>query len=739
MRKPIRASMIAAFSILLGTLALGCGDPASTTTGQGGSGGSGGGGGAGGLGGNGQGGTGGGTGCTEEATQACYSGAVGTNGVGQCKSGTQTCLNHQWGPCNGEVVPGAETCNGVDDDCNGQVDENFPSVTCGQGACQKTVDGCLNGMVPSCEPGAPAAETCDGTDEDCNGEIDNGINCPCSPDGSMRSCYSGGNGTVGVGECKNGSQTCVNGAWGACENEVLPKMEECDGKDNDCDGQNDENIPKINCGAGACLVTVDGCANGMVPTCTPGQPKPEACNGIDDDCNLFIDDGLGTLSCGMGGCAVTVPACSGGLPQTCVPGMMQMEVCDGVDNDCDGVTDEGNPGGGVSCNTMLPGVCATGTLNCTDGVLKCSPNTMATTESCDGKDNNCNGVVDEGNPGGNQTCMTGQPGACALGTTTCANGMLGCSATTMPKPEICDGVDNDCDMAIDEGTAGGMCTVPGKLGICAISSYVCQNGSLLCPQTVQPANSETCNGLDDTCNGTVDEGNPGGGGACTVPNKFGPCANGVFNCTNGNVTCTQTVFPASETCGYMVDNDCNGTVDNGCCPHSVCQAGPAMPSTCGNGCAAAVCSFGGGSWSYCCTQTWNNSCTIIADAACGAGTCCAHDVCTLGGPLANGCSSCISSICAAKPHCCTTGWNEICRDRTPTLCNGTSCTINGAQCPHSVCTTGANLNTQCNACVAAICAQNPSCCATGASSWNQTCVNLVGTVCTGIDPNWSCP
>src|SRR5262249_23721697 len=112
--------------------------------------------------------------CVDGKTQSCYTGAPATLGVGVCQSGTQTCAHGHFGACVGEVTPTAEVCDGLDNDCNGEVDDGLGQTVCGLGACQVVTPNCLNGMPQQCTPRDPSPETCDNIDNDCDGVIDNG-------------------------------------------------------------------------------------------------------------------------------------------------------------------------------------------------------------------------------------------------------------------------------------------------------------------------------------------------------------------------------------------------------------------------------------------------------------------------------------------------------------------------------------------------------------------------------------
>jgi hypothetical protein len=93
-----------------------------------------------------------------------------TASVGCCNGGTRACVAGVWGLCSGAT---GETCDGVDDDCNGAIDD-LGDITCGIGACRKTVPACASATLGVCIPNPPLSDTdgCNGIDDDCDGAVD---------------------------------------------------------------------------------------------------------------------------------------------------------------------------------------------------------------------------------------------------------------------------------------------------------------------------------------------------------------------------------------------------------------------------------------------------------------------------------------------------------------------------------------------------------------------------------------
>ncbi len=444
-------------------------------------------------------------------------------------------------------IPTPEVCDHEDNDCDGMVDEDFPPLEDPENCGDCGIECSRPNMSGTCELGV-CAFTCLPGFHDLNGDIDT--------DGCEYACI------------------VTNGG-----------VEACDGIDNDCD---DPAVPDedfvldtdpLNCGMCGRICQ----AIHATPICAAGT-----CGYA-----LPCDAGFADLIPGVIGCEYACPV----FPAVA-------ESCNNLDDDCDGMIDDGNPGGGASCGGG-PGICTPGTTTCSFGTLLCVGAGTPTAEVCDDIDNDCDGTVDDGFDKDNDPLHCGScapcnlPFAvegCSMGACTvafCQSGHVdldglaanGCEyACSFAGPEVCNGVDDDCDGDVDTDDPGiflpsNFCNTQGA---CAGTAPTC--GASACDPTVTwrcvyaaPVETNACGGLvlqetlcdgvDNDCDNAVDDAFPLLGSGCD-DGDVGICrGTGTYACNaaGDDVQCDITspgASPSPELCNGL-DDDCDGVFDDG--------------------------------------------------------------------------------------------------------------------------------------------------------------------------------
>jgi hypothetical protein len=588
-----------------------------------------------------------------------------SNAVGVC-FGQETCSASGWSGCDART-PAVEICDGMDNDCNGRADDGVspPAATCersvtGVGQCAGTwycqdPDGAgLADVGWTCSAPEPKVDICDFLDNDCDGVADQafrnaeglyvdprncgtcGMSCDGAiPNASAACVVTEGRARCEVAECaegyfRAGPTTCVPVSDDLCrpcvtDDNCTTPGDRCLTLDGgrfcgrDCGTGNLHGTPAGTCpegylcediGAGrqcvpdsgscACLEGDDGRARTCLAsnaagtcygqevceagvgwtTCSARTPAPETCNGVDDDCNAAIDDvpsrgEICQISNGFGTCQ-GIRDCDGAA-LVCEAKTPAAERCNYGDDDCDGSVDEGFGALFSSCSTGL-GVCERyGFLACKVDGTGTACNAVAgapQSETCDGLDNDCDGQTDEGAAFADKgkPCFDGL-GICQVaGVQICnpSGAGLVCSATRLPAApsELCDGLDNDCDGQTDEAFPDKDQVCEDGLGVCKrFGTKVCGNGGLICSATKGPSSVETCDLLDNDCDGLTDDGFVTNGryiGDNACGNCFTDCT-AIFAKPNASGQCDSA--GAAPSC-RMVCNagffDLNGVPDDGC-------------------------------------------------------------------------------------------------------------------------------------------------------------------------------
>jgi len=441
------------------------------------------------------------------------------------------------------VNPGAtEICNGIDDNCDRVIDTDAVDRSTWYPDADHDSYGDASAPDETCDP--PAGYIEDGTDcDDSNAAVNpgqteipyDGLDNDCSDgdltdvdgDGYDCACVAGGD------DCDDSDAGTHPGA-----------TEIADGVDQDCNGVVDDGTDWHD-DDGDGFAEAGGDCNDADPSIHPGAV--EIADGVDQDCDGIIDEETTAYDDDGDGYSEDEGDCNDGDPAVS-PGTAEIPA-NGIDDDCDGVVDDGAYDGDGDGYTYWAGDC-----NDSDATVY-----SGAPEISDGLDNDCDGTVDEG---------TAEYDDDGDGFTEDQGDCDDTNASTSPTaPEIGgNGVDDNCDGQVDEGSSltdddGDGFTEEG--GDCDDTNVA-----------VNPAETELPgNGLDDDCDWLVDEAVADDVDADGYPVSEGDCDD-----NNG------WAFPgATEFCDG-VDNNCDGVVDEGC---EVLVSDTGVPKDAGCACATS--------------------------------------------------------------------------------------------------------------------------------------------------------